>query len=98
MPETDPPRSRIWSRPPFLKTWGRFGFAHSRSLERLTDGLATSLAGAEAFGCSLGAEATWRPADAACVGAASFFGSLSSLATEARETLTGFGVGYSLAS
>src|SRR3954451_18889360 len=98
MPETAPPRSRIWSRPPCLKTWGRFGLAHSRSLERLTVGLTSSLAGAEGFGCCLGAEATWRPAGAGCCGAASFLGSLSSLATVACETLAGLGTGYSLAS
>src|SRR3954467_9331698 len=98
MPETAPPRSRIWSRPPDLKTPGRLGLAHRRSLSTETAGLASSLGLAAGFGCSLGAGATCVPAVAGAVGAASFFGSLSSLATAARETLVGFGTGYSVAS
>src|SRR4051794_34072256 len=98
MPETAPPRSRIWSRPPVLKTPGRLGLAQRRSLSTETAGLVTALGFAAAFGCSLGAAATCVPAVAGAVGAASFFGSSSSLATAACETLAGLGTGYSVAS
>src|SRR6476661_8491091 len=98
MPETAPPRSRIWLRPPVLKTLGRFGLAHRRSLSTETAGLVAALGLAAAFGCTLGAAATCVPAEAGAVGAASFLGSLSSLATAACDTLAGLGTGYSVAS
>src|SRR4051794_280113 len=99
MPETAPPRSRICLRPPALKTSGRLGLAHSRSLGTSTLASCLGAAGAAvALGCSLGTATTWRPAVAGALGAASFLGSLSSLATCADETLAGRGTGYSLAT
>src|SRR4051812_50173951 len=91
MPETAPPRSRIWLRPPDLKTPGRLGFAQRRSLSTETAGLVTALGFAAAFGCSLGAAATCVPAVAGALGAAPFFGSLSSLAAAAGGAVGGLG-------